>query len=111
MLQVNHQQHQHEINVSEHTTSNVNKIHNKNYIESDPSKSITTSMREKGTYKYENIHIQAIGIEFSRRRERKNVRLTDCVGDDTYIHIIGHYNLSVRIIDLVLTPLMLWVLI
>ena len=28
-------------------------------------------MREKGTDKYENAHVQAVAMEFSRRRERE----------------------------------------
>ena len=67
LLQVNHQQHQYEINVNEHRKSNVNKIHTNKYIEHEPSKPITTKMREKGEDKYENAHIQAITIEFSRK--------------------------------------------
>ena len=80
MLQLNYQQHQHEINLSEHTTSNVNEIHK--YIEHDPSKPITTSKREKRIDKYENAHIQAVAIEFSRTRTFcfKDIRLTDRVG-------------------------------
>ena len=47
-LQGNHQQCHREINVSEHTTSNVNKLHIKKYIEHDLSKPKTTSLRKKG---------------------------------------------------------------
>ena len=66
-----------EINVSEHTTSNVNKIHTNKYIEHDPSEPITTSMRQKGTNKYENAHTQRIAIEFSRRQELLQERSFD----------------------------------
>ena len=69
MIQVNHQHHQHEINVSEHPTNNVNKIHTNKYIALDPSKPITASIMKKGTYKYEKTHIQAVAIGFPRRRE------------------------------------------
>ena len=51
LLQGNHQ-HQHEINVSAHTTSNVNKIHTNKYIEH-----VHVSFpRKKGT------HIRAVTI-------------------------------------------------
>ena len=60
------------ISVSQHTTSSVNKIHTNKYIEHDLSKPITRSIRKKGTDKYENAHIQAVAIEFSRRREREH---------------------------------------
>ena len=69
--QVNHQQHQHEIDVSKHTISNVSKIHTNKYIQHDPSKLITISMREKGTDEYKNAHIQTVAIKFSRRLERE----------------------------------------
>ena len=62
-----------EINVSEHTTSNVNKIvHTNKYIEHDPSRLITTSMTEKATDKYENGHTQTVAIEFSKRQVRES---------------------------------------
>ena len=35
------------------------------------TKPVTTSVREKGTGKYVNGHIQAVAIDFSRRRERE----------------------------------------
>ena len=72
MLQVNHQQNQHYINVSEHTIYTVNKIHTNKYIEHDPNKPILTSMREKRTDKFENAHIQTVAIEFSRRRGQES---------------------------------------
>ena len=46
LLQVNHQQHQHGINIS-----NVNKIHTNKYIEHDPSKPPTTSTWDKSKCK------------------------------------------------------------
>ena len=49
----------------------MNKIYTIKYIELDPSKPITTSLRKEGTDKYDNKHIQAVAIEFSRRQERK----------------------------------------
>ena len=63
------------------TRDNEYKIHTNNYIEHDPSKPITISMSEKGIDKYQNAHIQAAVIEFSRRQEceasasRTSVRL------------------------------------
>ena len=85
------------------------------YIEHDPSKPTTISMREKGTDKYENANTQVVAIEFSRRREREPTtlrtfcRLQVCAhkrakqSRQRHIHsyIIGYYNSSVRIIDLV----------
>ena len=71
LLQVNHQQYHHEIDVSEHTISNMKKIHTNKYIKHDPSESLTTSMREKRINKYENAHVQAVAIEFPRRQERE----------------------------------------
>ena len=41
------------------------------YIEHIPSKPTATSLREKGTDKYENAYIQAVATEFKRRRERE----------------------------------------
>ena len=58
---------------------NAYKIHTNKYIEDDPSKPLTTSMREKGTDKYENAHIQAVAIEFSRRRKRETSALRTLV--------------------------------
>ena len=53
------------------TRYNAYKIHTNKYIEHDQSKPITTSMKEKGTHKYENACIQAGAIEFSRSGERE----------------------------------------
>ena len=51
------------------TTDNAYKINTNKCIEHNPSKPKATSMREKGTNKYENAHIQAVTIEFSSKRE------------------------------------------
>ena len=53
------------------TRDNAYIIHTNKYIEQDSSKPITTNIREKGTDKCENTLIQAVAIEFSRRRERE----------------------------------------
>ena len=53
------------------TRDNAYNIHTNKYIEHDPSKPITTSMREKGKDKYENAHTKAVEIEFTRRREQE----------------------------------------
>ena len=50
---------------------NAYKIHTSKYIEHDPSKPLITSIREKGTDKYENAHIQAVAIKFLRRQKRE----------------------------------------
>ena len=39
------------------TKDNAYKIHTNKYIEHDPSEPIITSMREKGTDRFENAHI------------------------------------------------------
>ena len=48
------------------TIDNAYEIYTNKYIEHDPSKQITTSIREKGINKYENAHIKVVAIEFSR---------------------------------------------
>ena len=54
------------------TRDNAYKLHTTKYIEHDPNKTITTSMREKGMDNYEKAHIQPVAIEFARNREHKN---------------------------------------
>ena len=54
------------------TRDNATKIHTNKYIKHDPSKPIAISLREKGTDKYENAHIKAVAIKFSRRREKEH---------------------------------------
>ena len=67
------------------TRGSVYTIHTNKYIEHDPSKPITTSIREKD--KYQNAHIQAVAIDSSRRRVpepstlRTFCRLKACSGN------------------------------
>ena len=53
------------------TKDNAHKIHTNKYIKHYTSKLMTTSMREKTTDKYKNAYIQAITIEYLRRKKRK----------------------------------------
>ena len=46
------------------TRDNAYYIHTTKYIERDPNKPITTSMKERGTHMYKNAQIQAVAIEF-----------------------------------------------
>ena len=54
------------------TRDNAYKIHSNKYIKHDPNKLITTRKRGKWTDKYKNALIQALAIEFSRRREQES---------------------------------------
>ena len=49
------------------------KMHINKYTKNDPSKPITICMKEKVADNYENAHIQAATIEFSRRRNRETL--------------------------------------
>ena len=59
------------MSVKEIENASATQIHTNKYIEHVPNKTTITSIREKGTDKYKNAHMQAVAIEFSRRRDRE----------------------------------------
>ena len=79
------------------TRDNPYKIQTNKYIEHDSRKQITISVREKGTDKYKNAHIEVVAIELIRSRDRVGLckrKTKPCVMLRSWFEIFRYIDLT-----------------